>query len=66
MTKSRNDPAVKGEPYLTNILRAMDGTARAEALYARADLSLVDFYKQLAWEVESGTIRDESEKLEAI
>jgi type I restriction enzyme S subunit len=65
MTKSRNDPDVQGQPYLTNILKSMDGTARAETLYARADLALVDFYKQLSDEHDRGWLVDDNHWVKA-
>ena len=66
MSKSRADPDVKGRPYLANILRGRQGvTASVEELFKRADLPVADFYKQLAWEVDAGLIKDKKSGLEA-
>ena len=66
MTKSRYDDDVKDQPYLANLLKKAKKRPSAEELFKKADLPLVDFYKQLAWEVDNGKIRDDKEKLEAI
>ena len=66
MTKSRFDDDVKGQPYLANLLLKDAKIQSAEALFKLSELSLVDFYKQLAWEVEHGKIRDDKSKLEAV
>jgi type I restriction enzyme, S subunit len=58
MTKSRNDDDVKDKPYLADLLRQSDDSTSIEDLFKRAELPLADFYKQLAWEVETGHIRD--------
>lgn len=65
MTKARHDPDVKGKPYLANLLRGMDGGARVEMLYARADLELVDFYKQLSDEHDQGWLVDDDSWVKA-
>lgn len=65
MTKSRYDDDVKEKPYLANLLRQFGGGARAEDLFKEAELPVVDFYKQLAWEVKAGHIKDDETKLEA-
>lgn len=65
MTKSRHDDDVKGQPYLAKILRAVGGPASAEELFKRAELPVTDFYKQLAWEIDNGHVRDDETKLEA-
>lgn len=65
MVKRRDDPSVRNQPYLANILRAMDGTARADALYARSELSLVDFYKQLSDEHENGWLVNDDDWVKA-
>src|SRR5258708_903297 len=59
MTKSRHDDDVKDRPYLADFLRQMSRPATVEDLFKRAELTLVDFYKQLAWEVDAGHIRDD-------
>jgi type I restriction enzyme S subunit len=65
MTKSRNDEDVKYKPYLADLLRRTGGNAEVEELFKRADLPVSDFYKQLAWEIDNGHIRDDASKLEA-
>lgn len=65
MTKSRFDPDVKDQPYLAGLIRKEGGEADAEALFRRADLPVADFYKQLAWEIAAGHVRDAGEMLEA-
>ena len=65
MTKSRQDDDVQHKPYLAGLLREAGGIARVEELFRRAELPVTDFYKQLAWEVENGHIRDDETKLEA-
>ncbi|MES2572251.1 MAG: restriction endonuclease subunit S [Verrucomicrobiota bacterium] len=64
MKKSRFDDDVKGQPYLANLLRTSSKPLDAEKLFKDSELPLVDFYKQLAWEVEQGLIRDDKTKLE--
>ena len=65
MTKSRHDDDVKDKPYLADLLRESSGSASVEDLFKRAELPLIDFYKQLAWEVDAGHIRDDDTRLEA-
>lgn len=65
MTKSRSDDAVKDKPYLAGLLRAAGGKANAETLFKYAELPIADFYKQLAWEVDAGHIKDNAQVLEA-
>lgn len=65
MTKSRQDADVLGQPYLAAHLRRIGGHATAESLFKVAELPLADFYKQLAWEVTQGHIRDGTTVLEA-
>lgn len=65
MTKSRFDPDVKEQPYLAALLTKDEGGADVEALFRRADLPVADFYKQLAWEIAAGHVRDGGEMLEA-
>lgn len=65
MTKSRSDDAVKDKPYLAGLLRAAGGKANAETLFKDAELPIADFYKQLAWEVDAGHIKDNAQVLEA-
>lgn len=59
MTKSRQDEDVKNKPYLANIIRQAGGSAKVGDLFKKADLPVTDFYKQLAWEVDQGHIRDQ-------
>jgi type I restriction enzyme, S subunit len=66
MTRSRFDPEVKEQPYLATLLREAEHALSVEELYRRADLSLVDFYKQLGWEVANQMIRDDSARLQAL
>ena len=63
MTKSRFDPDVMRQPYLAERLREAGGAARVEELFRRADLSVPDFYKQLAWEVDAGHVREQGSLL---
>jgi type I restriction enzyme, S subunit len=65
MTKSRQDADVMGQPYLAAHLRRLGGQAPAEALFKAAELPVADFYKQLAWEVAHGHVRDGTTTLEA-
>jgi type I restriction enzyme S subunit len=58
MTKSRQDEDVKDKPYLADIIRQTGGSWKVEDLFKKADLPVTDFYKQLAWEVDQGHIRD--------
>lgn len=64
MTKSRQDDDVKGQPYLAKHLRLLGGSASAEALFKASELPVADFYKQLAWEVAQGHLRDGGRVLE--
>jgi len=58
MTKSRQDDDVQSKPYLADKIRKAGGSSTVEELFKLADLSLPDFYKQLAWEVDRGHIID--------
>ena len=64
MSKSRQDDDVKGHPYLANHLRRLGAPASAEALFRVAELPVADFYKQLAWEVAVGHVKDDQASLE--
>jgi type I restriction enzyme S subunit len=66
MTKSRFDDDVKGQPYLANLLRASSKPTNATELFKQSELSIVDFYKQLSWEVEKGFIWHDDKTLEAV
>lgn len=64
MTKSRQDHDVKDQPYLAAHLRRLGVPATAEALFKVAELPVADFYKQLAWEVAQGHVKDSTSLLE--
>jgi len=64
MTKSRQDHDVMGQPYLAGHLRRIGTPASAEALFKVAELPVADFYKQLAWEVAQGHVKDNQTTLE--
>jgi len=64
MTKSRQDDDVMGLPYLAGHLRRIGTPASAEALFKVAELPVSDFYKQLAWEVSQGHVKDNQTTLE--
>lgn len=64
MAKSRQDEDVNGKPYLANLLRK-SRVLNVEDLFRTADLPVADFYKQLAWEVQAGHIKDNPDRLEA-
>ncbi|WP_439358849.1 restriction endonuclease subunit S [Bradyrhizobium sp. DASA03007] len=63
MTKSRQDEDVKNMPYLANIIRGAGGSSKVEDLFSKADLPVTDFYKQLAWEVDQGHIRNQDNQV---
>lgn len=64
MTKSRQDDDVMGKPYLAGRLRRVGTPTSAEALFKLAELPVADFYKQLAWEVAQGHVKDNQTTLE--
>ena len=64
MTKSRQDDDVMGQPYLAQHLRRIGTPTSADALFKAAELPVADFYKQLAWEVAQGHVRDNQTTLE--
>lgn len=64
MTKSRQDDDVMGQPYLSRHLRRLGASSSAEALFKVSELPVADFYKQLAWEVAQGHVKDKQELLE--
>ena len=66
MTKSRQDDDVMGYPYLADHLRRLGTPATAEALFRVAELPVADFYKQLAWEVTQGHVKDNQTSLEPV
>ena len=65
MTKSRFDEDVQGKPYLANFIKESKKKITAEDLFRKADLPLVDFYKQLDFEVKQKMIVDRDGQLEA-
>lgn len=65
MPKSRHDDDVQHKPYLAGLLRIAGGTSSVEDLFKRAELPVTDFYKQLAWEVDNGHVRDDETRLGA-
>lgn len=65
MTKSRQDYDVKNQPYLAGHLKLLGGSAAVEVLFKVSELPVADFYKQLAWEVEQGFVKDSKTVLEA-
>lgn len=65
MTKSRHDDDVMGKPYLARHLRRLGTPTSAEALFKVAELPVADFYKQLAWEVAEGHVKDQQILLES-
>jgi type I restriction enzyme S subunit len=65
MTKSRFDDDVQGKPYLAGFLKGSKKSLSAEDLFKKADLPLVDFYKQLDFEVKQELIVDRDGQLEA-
>lgn len=64
MTKSRQDDDVMGQPYLASHLRRIGTPASAETLFKASELPVADFYKQLAWEVAKGHVKDNQTTLE--
>ncbi len=64
VTKSRLDDDVLGHAYLASQLRRLGGPASAETLFKVAELPVADFYKQLAWEVAHGYVKDGQTLLE--
>jgi type I restriction enzyme S subunit len=65
MPKSRLDDDVKHQPFLASILKASGTGLSADSLFESADLPITDFYKQLAWEIDNGLVRQRDETLEA-
>jgi len=65
MPKNRIDVDVKGKPYLASKLKEFGGKTSVEQLYRAADLSLVDFYKQISDEFDRGWLRKTGELVEA-
>jgi type I restriction enzyme S subunit len=65
VTKSRQDENIKGKPYLADHLRRLGSPVAADVLFKASELTVADFYKQLAWEVAQGHIVDSGTTLEA-
>jgi type I restriction enzyme S subunit len=63
MSKSRQDDDVIGKPYLASLIKRGLGNT-VQDLFKASDLSVADFYKQLAWEIDQQHIRDDDQKLE--
>jgi type I restriction enzyme S subunit len=59
--KSRLDFDVKGKPFLANLLAEQEAGISGKSLFELSTLSIVDFYKQLAWEVDNGHIEDRAD-----
>lgn len=64
MTKTRQDDDVKGKPYLAGHLRRLGQPVEAQVLFKASELPVADFYKQLAWEVAQGLVKDNTTTLE--
>lgn len=64
MTKSRQDEDVKGQPYLAGHLRRLGVPTTAQSLFKEAELPVADFYKQLAWEIAEGHVKNNETTLE--
>ncbi len=64
MSKSRQDDDVKDKPYLAGKLKALR-SGSVQELFKAADLTVADFYKQLAWEISAKHIVDDPEELKA-
>ncbi|MDT9002330.1 restriction endonuclease subunit S [Paucibacter sp. APW11] len=62
--KSRQDEDVKGQPYLAGHLRRLGQPVDAKTLYEASELPVADFYKQLAWEIAEGHVKDADPLLE--
>jgi type I restriction enzyme S subunit len=58
MSKNRTDEDVMGKAYLAGCIASLGGKAKIESLYQESNLALPDFYKQLAWEVSQGLVKD--------
>jgi type I restriction enzyme S subunit len=56
--KKRHDPDVYWKPYLADILRNRARPCKVDELHSASRLRVADFYKQLAWEIGQGLIRD--------
>lgn len=65
MPKSRYDDDVCEKPYLASLIRSSVDVLNDEQLFMQSELSVIDFYKQLAWEIDHGYIRENRNLLEA-
>ncbi|MEQ9007444.1 MAG: hypothetical protein RLP12_06135, partial [Ekhidna sp.] len=67
MAKSRFDDDVQDQPYLAKLISESkdNPSVTAEELYQMADLPLVDFYKQLDFEVAQKMLLEREGKLES-
>ena len=66
MAKNRNDQDVRNKGYLAAFLRSQEGSMPIEKLFQVAELPLTDFYKQLAWEIDHGHVKDDPKSLKAL
>jgi hypothetical protein len=64
MSKSRTDEDVMGKPYLATLLREREAMSPRD-LFRASSLSIADFYKQLAWEIDAKHIVDDATELRA-
>jgi type I restriction enzyme S subunit len=62
--KNRHDPDVYWKPYLADILRNRARPCKVDELQSASGLRVADFYKQLAWEIGQGLIRDSDDGFE--
>jgi len=65
MNKTRKSPEVKDKPYLASILKGSQSINEAKTLFSLSDLTVQDFYKQLAWEIDQGFIKATDQLIEA-
>lgn len=65
MRKSRKDADVKGQPYLTQLVREMGGKVRPNELYTASNLDMVDFYQQLSIEHDCGWLENDNMMVKA-
>lgn len=64
--KSPLDPDVRDKPYLANLLKSVDEESHsAKVLFALAELSVADFYKQLMWELRHRHLVEDGDEFRA-
>jgi type I restriction enzyme S subunit len=61
MQRNRKDPQIWNMPYLAKLIQENGANMKAAELFAVANLSLPDFYKQLDREIEQGFILEKGE-----